>query len=83
MPTPEDLARKNIDASAGELRLESSEARGGTPRQTLRRKPAVEFLMIANQKPDPFLAQTQRNSTIVTCNSYRLGPTIAAQSLQV
>jgi len=35
MPTPEELARKNIDASAGELRLESSEARGGTPRQTL------------------------------------------------
>ena len=43
MPTPEELTRKNIDASAGELRLESSEALGGTPRQMR----AVNALMTA------------------------------------
>jgi hypothetical protein len=43
--------------------------------QHLCRKPAIEFLMIANPKPHPFLARTQRNSTVVAGNSHRPRPT--------
>jgi hypothetical protein len=54
------------------------------PRRALSlcRKPVIEFLMIANPKPDPFLARTQCNSTVIAGNSHRPSPTIAVQPLQ-
>jgi hypothetical protein len=52
-----------------EDKITARHARAGSC-QHLCRKPAIEFLMIANPKPHPFLARTQR-SRVVAGNSHR------------
>jgi hypothetical protein len=44
------------------LRSSSHEGAAFIEEKYLRRKPAIEFLVIANPKPDPFVARTQRNA---------------------